>query len=123
VISGAGTESIREYIKPLAVVSHQRNPDWDVPTLNEAMAPTGIQVPILPGSIRGYATSAEFKRLYPERFEQLAVALKTALENNELSELLERAAIGGRWIGPEESEKTMRETFGIFKDYSYLLKE
>jgi tripartite-type tricarboxylate transporter receptor subunit TctC len=123
IISGEGTESISEYVRPLAVFSRQRNPEWDAPTLNEAMASTGIRIPVLPGSIRGYATTAEFKRLYPERFEKLARALETALGNEELIELLDRVSIGRRWIGPEESESTMRETFGIFKDYSYLLKQ
>jgi tripartite-type tricarboxylate transporter receptor subunit TctC len=123
IISGEGTESISEYVRPLAVFSRQRNPEWDAPTLNEAMASTGIRIPVLPGSIRGYATTAEFKRLYPERFETLARALETALRNEELIELLDRGSIGRRWIGPEESESTMRETFGIFKDYSYLLKQ
>ena len=122
VISGEGTDSIRDYIRPLAVVSHQRNPSWDAPTLNEALAPTGITVPILPGSIRGFATSAEFKRQYPERFARLAGAIQAALEDDELSALLESQLIGGRWIGPEASERTMRETFGIFENYSYLLE-
>ena len=123
IISAQGTESIREYIRPLAIVSDQRNDEWDVPTLTEAMAPTGIDVPILPGSIRGFGTSAEFRRRYPERFDKLAEAMKTALENAELIELLERASIGRRWTGPEASEATMEETFAIFRDYSYLLNE
>ena len=123
VISAEGTENIREYIRPLAIVSSQRSPEWDVPTLTEAMAPTGIPVPVLPGSIRGFGTTAEFKRRYPERFEKLAVAIKTALQNDELLELLDRASIGNRWIGPEQSESIMKETFAIFKNYSYLLKQ
>ncbi len=123
IISEGGTESIREYIRPLAIVSDERHPDWDVPTLTEAIAPTGIDMPILPGSIRGYATSAELKRRYPERFDKLARALQTALENEELQALLDNASIGRRWIGPERSERTMRETFGIFRDYAYLLNE
>jgi putative tricarboxylic transport membrane protein len=123
VISAEGTENIREYIRPLAIVGSQRSPEWDVPTLTEAMALTGIPVPVLPGSIRGFGTTAEFKRRYPERFEKLAVAIKTALENEELLELLDRASIGNRWIGPEQSERIMKETFAIFKNYSYLLKQ
>jgi putative tricarboxylic transport membrane protein len=123
IISGEGTKSIREYIRPLAVVSQTRNPDWDVPTLTEAMAPTGIQVPVLPGSIRGFGTSAEFKRRYPHRFDKLVNALKTALENDELITLLNAGSIGHRWTGPQRSEDTMRETFSIFRDYSYLLNE
>lgn len=123
VISAEGTESIREYIKPLAIVSDRRNPAWDAPTLIEAMQPTGIDVPVLPGSIRGFATTAEFKRNHPDRFAKLAAAMQEALENQQLVELLDRANIGRRWTGPEESESVMKETFGIFREYSYLLKE
>jgi putative tricarboxylic transport membrane protein len=123
IISAEGSESIRDYIRPLAIVSSQRNPEWDTPTLTEAMASTGIEVPVLPGSIRGFGTTAKFKRDYPERFDKLALAIKMALENQETLQLLERASIGSRWIGPEQSESIMRETFAIFRNYSYLLKQ
>lgn len=123
VISAAGTETIRDYVRPLAIVGFERSPEWDAPTLNEAMAPTGISVPILPGSIRGYGTSAEFRRRHPERFAILAAAFRKALENPELSRLLDQASIGRRWIGPDRSEVIMRETFRVFDDYAYLLKE
>ncbi|MEM6808934.1 MAG: tripartite tricarboxylate transporter substrate binding protein [Pseudomonadota bacterium] len=123
VISAEGTESIREYIRPLAIVSRQRNPKWDAPTLTEVMSKLGIDVPVLPGSIRGFATTAEFKRQYPARFDKLVEAMRVALENEALITLLDQASIGGRWTGPEASESTMKETFRIFRDYSYLLKE
>ncbi len=122
VISNEGTEGIRDYLKPLAIVSHERHPRWDAPTLAEAMASTGIAVPTIPGSIRGFGTTAEFRRQYPERFDVLAEAIRTALQNEELQAVLAKARIGGRWIGPGESERLMRETFDIFKDYAYLLK-
>jgi tripartite-type tricarboxylate transporter receptor subunit TctC len=123
IISAEGTESIREYVHPLAIVSEDRNPEWDAPTLAEAMAPTGIEVPLLPGTIRGFATSAETKSAHPDRFQVLADALRSALAEEELQQLLERASIGGRWVGPDESERIMRETFAIFSDYGYLLNE
>ncbi|MDH3265815.1 MAG: tripartite tricarboxylate transporter substrate binding protein [Gammaproteobacteria bacterium] len=122
VISGEGSDGIREYIRPLAIVAKQRNPAWDAPTLTEAMQPTGFEVPVLPGSIRGFGTTAEFRRQYPDRFQFLATAIRTALENEELIRALDNANIGRRWTGPEESESTMRETFEIFKEYSFLLK-
>ncbi len=122
VISAEGTETIREYVRPLAIVSDQRNPEWDAPTLNEALEPMGTSVPILPGSIRGFAMTAEFKRNYPERFNKVANAFKKALENEELVKNLERSSIGSRWTGPEQSEITMKTTFSIFANYSYLLK-
>ena len=122
VISANGSESIREYITPVAIVGDSRNPDWDAPTLNEALAPLGMSAPVLQGSIRGFATSAEFKRLHPQRFETLTRAVQRALENEELQALLERSEIGDRWTGPESSERIMRSTFEAFKNYSYLLK-
>ena len=122
IISNEGTEGIRDYLKPLAIVSENRHPRWDAPTLTEAMAPTGIDVPIIPGSIRGFGTTAEFRRQYPERFDILAEGLRRALQDEELQARLQTARIGGRWTGPAESERIMRETFEVFRDYAYLLK-
>ena len=68
VISAKGSETIREYLRPLAIVSDKANEDWNAPPINEALKPMGIEVPVLPWSIRGFATTAEFKRQYPERF-------------------------------------------------------
>ncbi|MEM9208675.1 MAG: tripartite tricarboxylate transporter substrate binding protein, partial [Pseudomonadota bacterium] len=123
IISAKGSESIREYLRPIAIVSRERSDVWDAPSLIEAMAPTGVKPPILPGSIRGFGTSAEFRRRYPARFDKLAAAMQAALANEELIELLDRAAIPRRWSGPDVSEQTMRETFDIFRDYSYLLRQ
>ncbi len=122
LISAEGSESIREYLRPLAIVSDQRNPRWDVPTINEALIPLGVGTPVLPGSVRGFATSAEFKREYPERFERLSSAIQKALENEELKAMLDDASIGGRWIGPEKAADIMKSAFETFKNYSYLLK-
>ena len=120
VISARGTEGIRDYIAPLAIVSDRRNENWDAPTLNEALAPLGLEAPLLPGSIRGFATSASFKRAHPSRFQLLANAMERAFRNEDLHEALDRAGIGRRWIGPEQSASTMKATFSIFKDYAYL---
>lgn len=122
VISAKGSEPIREYLRPLAIVSDQANKAWNAPPINEALKPMGLEVPVLPGSIRGFATTAEFKRQFPQRFEALVSAFKSALENEELQEQLKTSDIGGRWIGPNASEKLMEDSFTIFKDYSYLLK-
>jgi putative tricarboxylic transport membrane protein len=122
VISAKGTETIREYIRPLAIVSDLADEAWGAPPLNEVLKPLGIEVPLLPGSARGFATSAEFRRVYPERFYLLCSAIQRALQNEELQQLLDRSDIGRRWTGPEQSKRLMQESFAIFKDYSYLLK-
>jgi tripartite-type tricarboxylate transporter receptor subunit TctC len=122
VISAEGCESIREYIEPLAIVSDLPNQEWDAPTLNDALQELGLSAPILPGSIRGFATTTEFKTTYPERFNFISAALERTLQNPELQELLQRSNIGGRWIGPLQSTEIMDTNFEIFKNYSYLLE-
>lgn len=121
VISAKGSEGIREYITPVAIVSEQFSEAWNVPTLNEVLSSIGISAPVLPGSIRGFATTAEFKKNYPERFKVISEAFNRALHDEELLKQLKQADIGSRWIGPEKSEETMQSTFDIFKNYSYLL--
>ena len=122
VISAKGSESIREYIRPLAIVSDEDELDWHAPAINKALAPLGIEAPVLQGTIRGFATSAEFKRNYPQRFALLTAAMKRTLENPELKALLKRSSISGRWTGPEQSEQIMKFNFEASKKYSYLLK-
>lgn len=121
VISEEGTRSIKDYIKPLAIVSDQASEFWGVPALNDALEPLGASSPLLPGSVRGFATSAKFKQDYPERFNFLAEAIKNTLIDPELLELMNKGSIGARWTGPEKSTQTMNETFDIFVNYSYLL--
>ena len=121
IISAKGSESIREYIRPLAIVSDQASSAWHVPTLNDALKPRGIQAPILPGSIRGFATSAQFKRDYPQRFATIVESMKRSLANSQLKALLQQADIGQRWVGPENSTALMRSTFKTVENYSYLL--
>jgi len=122
VISEEGSESISEYLNPQAIVSDQPNEAWGVPTLNQLLAPTGVSVNVLPGSIRGYATSAEFKRAYPERFKKLVSAFEAILAKPELQQLLDRSEIGRRWVGPNMSEAIMERNFITIKKYGYLLK-
>jgi tripartite-type tricarboxylate transporter receptor subunit TctC len=122
VISAEGSDSIREYLRPLAIVSHRASEQWGVPPVNEALAPLDVRVPVLPGSIRGFATSKIFKTTQPESFARLSTALQKALLNPELQALLERSNIGYRWIGPEHADRLMTENFETFKQYSYLLK-
>jgi tripartite-type tricarboxylate transporter receptor subunit TctC len=122
VISAKGSESIREYIHPLAIISNEDEPDWHAPAINKALAPLGLEAPVLQGTIRGFATSSKFKRDYPERFAFLAAAMKRTLENPELKALLKRSSISGKWTGPEKSECIIMYNFEASKKYSYLLK-
>lgn len=121
LISAQGSESIREYLTPLAIVSDERVEQWDVPTVNEAIAPLGYQVPVLQGSMRGFAVSAEFERRHPERFRLLGEAMQSALAQKALQDELKDHEIGGLWIGPEQSNQLMQENFEAFRRYADIL--
>ena len=122
VISARGTEPIREYITPVAIIAERRNAHWDAPTLNELLAPMGLSTPVMPGSIRGFATSRQSRQQYPERFDALAAALRRTLARPDVQRALARANIGARWLGPEASTAAMHNTFEIFEQYAYLLE-
>ena len=121
VISAEGSRGIKEYIKPLAIVSEQASEYWGTPTINEALKPLGLKSPVLPGSIRGFATTSKFKNDHPEKFAKLVTGIKAALDDRELQALLDRSDIGRRWIGPKKADETMATTFEYFKKYAYLL--
>lgn len=120
-ISAQGSEGIREFLTPLAIVSDERIEQWDVPTINEALEPMGVEVPVLQGSMRGFAVTSEVERQHPERFEVLATAIQNALARKEVQEHLERNEMGGVWVGPERSNELMRENYQVFEQYSHLL--
>jgi tripartite-type tricarboxylate transporter receptor subunit TctC len=120
-ISAQGSEGIREFLTPLAIVSDERIDQWDVPTINEALEPMGLEVPVLQGSMRGFAVTSETERQFPERYEQLAEAIKNSLARNDVQDQLASGDIGGAWVGPERSNELMRTNFAVFKQYAELL--
>lgn len=122
-ISAQGSESIREFLKPIAIVKNKRDKHWDAPTLNEALASTGIELPVFHGSMRGFAVPKEFKEKYPKRYETLVNGIKRTLASKNVQKFLNKSDIGHTWTGPEESNKLVKDSFDIFEKYVYLLKK
>lgn len=120
-ISAQGSEGIREFLTPLAIVSDERIDQWDVPTINEALAPMDLEVTVLQGSMRGFAVTAETERQYPERFEILSEAIQNTLARKDVQEHLESGDIGGVWVGPARSNELMRTNYDVFEAYADLL--
>ncbi|MBD3897962.1 tripartite tricarboxylate transporter substrate binding protein [Halomonas sp. ML-15] len=120
-ISAQGSEGIREFLTPLAIVNDERIDQWDAPPINEALADMDLEVPVLQGSMRGFAVTSEFERQHPERFEILADAIQNALARKEVQDQLESQDIGGVWVGPERANELMRENYETFEKYAHLL--
>jgi len=122
-ISAQGSEGIREFLRPLAIVSEERSNKWDAPTINEALKSLNTEVPILPGSMRGFAVSTEFKQKYPERYNKLTLAIQNTLARKDVQKFLKKSDIGGVWVGPEKASELMQQNYAIFKKYAHLLNE
>ena len=120
-ISAQGSEGIREFLTPLAIVSDERIEQWDALPINEALAPMNLEVPVLQGSMRGFAVTSEMERQHPERFEKISSAIQSALARKDVQEQLERNEMGGVWVGPERSNELMREIYQVFEKYANLL--
>jgi len=122
-ISAQGSEGIREFLKPIAVVRDDPSDKWDAPTVNEALKGLQVSVPVLPGSMRGFAVSTEFKQKHPERFEKLSLAIQNTLARKDVQKFLKKSDIGGVWVGHEKSNALMKQNFDVFKKYAHLLKD
>lgn len=122
-ISAEGSESIREFLTPLAIFKGDRHSSWDVPTVNEAVKELGFEVPLFVGSTRGFAVNAKVKQKYPKRYEILVEAIKKTLAKKEVQKFLKKSKIGGVYTGPEKSNKLLRDSFEVYKKYGYLLKK
>ena len=120
-ISAKGCEGIREFLNPLAVVLDEPSEDWQAPTVNEALKPLGTTVPVLPGSIRGFAVSAKVKEQYPERFDKLTSALKAVIERKDVQKFLKGNDIGATWTGPEKMQQLMNENYDNFYEFKDLM--
>lgn len=120
-ISAQGSEGIREFLTPLAIVNDERIEQWDAPTINEALAPMELEVPVLQGSMRGFAVTSEVERQHPDRYEALSDAIQNALARKDVQEHLERNEMGGVWVGSERSNELMRENYAVFEKYAHLL--
>jgi putative tricarboxylic transport membrane protein len=118
ILGGDGSAGIRELVRPLAVINETRVEGWeDVPTVNEALRPLNVEVPILSGSIRGLATRASFRTSHPDRWEKLVTAYQAALRKPEAQAYFRTNRIGADWVGPERTTRIMQQTLEIIERY------
>ena len=123
LISSQGSELVREHLHTLAVFSAERHPKWDVPTVNEALAPLGFQVPLFTGSMRGFAVNKTLKNQYPDRYTLLVEGFLKVLAKKEVQKHLREDRIGGVWMGPKKSTQLIQETFDIYQKNAHLLRD
>lgn len=108
VIGALGSEFVREFINPIAIINYKRSRRWDAPTINEALKEYGITLPITIGSVRGYSVSKEFKTNFPNRYKIIYQAFKKVLASQKVQKLLKQNGIGNLWLGDKNSKKILK---------------
>jgi tripartite-type tricarboxylate transporter receptor subunit TctC len=121
VISSKRTEFIRKFITPLAIYAKERQLEWDVPTVNEALIPLRIQVPYVPVYMRGFAVHPSLKKNYPKRYQKLYDAFVLLMAKKSVQRYLKKNKVGGAWTGSQKSTQSLHDSYAIFHKYSYLL--
>ena len=91
--------------------------------INDALKPLNFSVPVLPGSIRGFAVSTEVKKNHPERFEKLVAAFKELVEDDGVKKFLKGNQIGAEWTGPEKTQQMLNDNFNIYNEYKGLMSK
>ncbi|WP_253261371.1 MULTISPECIES: tripartite tricarboxylate transporter substrate binding protein [unclassified Roseobacter] len=122
LIAARGSEVIRDDIRPLAVVRDVPDPAWDAPVINEPLAAFGAELPILSGDLRTFTVSRAFVENEPETYAQLVAAYERMLQREDFRAFIEEGAIGGQWLGPDETQRVLDESIAVFSQYADYLK-
>lgn len=112
-----GSETIRSFLRPLAVISDERDPAWDAPPINEALKSYNLTMPIISGSLRGLVAPAGFKAKHPDDYQKLVDVYRKTLEGPDYSKFLQDNTMGRTWYGPEKSTAQVKETFMVVERY------
>lgn len=122
IIGGEGSEEIREFIRPLAVIREERHPDWDAPTISEALEPLGIEIPLIAGGIRTIAAQKSFKEKHPERFAALVAAIEQTVKSEDFQRFAAKSQLGAEWHGPEKTTEMVNYNYKFLKKYADLTR-
>ena len=117
-----GSETVREFLRPLAVIDEERDPAWDAPVINDALKPFHVTMPIISGSLRGLVAPAGFKTKHPEDYQKLIEIYHKTLESPEYLKYLKDNKMGYAWFGPEKSTEQVMKSFAVVKKYQAELR-
>jgi tripartite-type tricarboxylate transporter receptor subunit TctC len=123
IVQAEGSETIADFIRPLAVYLTEPRDDFDAPLINDVLQPLGVEVPVLSGSVRTLISPAGFKADHPEDYQVLVDAYRAALENPEFQAWLAQNEMAGDWIGEERTTEIIRTSFDVLDQYKELLAD
>ena len=115
-------ETIREFVRTLAVFLDHPVPGIDAPPVNEVLKAYHASVPILAGSARTFVFPSAFKTRHPADYARFVAAYRATLDLPEFQTFLKSNRMAGEWVGEERTTMIIRANFEALKQYRELLK-
>ena len=123
VIAARGSDVIRDDVRALALFRTEAADDWEAPLINDILAQYEVEIPIIPADLRTLVAHASLRDNHPERLETITNAYKQMLESKDFQRFIGNSAIGGDWLGPEETAKRLKSYNEIFARYADVLTQ
>lgn len=119
----AGAETIRDYLRPLAVFLDEPTSDYPgLPTMNQVLKDYGFELPTPDYQFQSIGVTAKFKEKYPERWAKLVEVNKKILARKDVQEDLAAKEIGSDWRGPEKTQALLDKDTAFLTKYAHLLE-
>ena len=123
IISAQGTEPIRDAIRPLAVFTGQPLPNWNAPTVTEALAIHNTDMKVLDADVRTVMCHASLPEAHPERLSVFMAAYERALSREDCKAALADVSIGGEWHGMAATTEIVNRNYEILASVADRLQE
>jgi len=121
IVAAQGSRSIRDRIRPLAVVDDTEAPEWGVPLINNVtQSEFNFSMPLVSNYTVSVITHRSFAEKHPDREARFMDAYKRTLERADYKEFAERGGFPAEWRGPERSAEINNEAYEALSQYANI---
>jgi tripartite-type tricarboxylate transporter receptor subunit TctC len=119
IVAAQGSRSIRDRIRPLAVVDDTEAPEWSVPTINSVTQSNfGFTMPMVSNYTVSVIAHRSFGEKHPDRQARFLDAYRRTLERADYKEFAQRGGFSAEWRGPERSAEINNVAYEALAQYA-----
>ena len=119
IVAAQGSRSIRDRIRPLAVVDDEDHAEWGVPMMNTTMRENfGVTMPMVSSYTVSVICRRSFAERHPDRLERFANAYRATLEREDYRAFATQGGFPYVWRGHEASQAMNDEAYNALAGYA-----
>lgn len=103
MLPGQGSEQLVDFTRMLAIYADEPVEGFDTELVNAALASEGIEVPIIPSSVRIFIGRRGFETDNPEGYARFVAAYEDVVTSDEFQAAAAEQSLSRDWRGPEAS--------------------